>query len=106
MQHACYSPVRGGADKVSKAEQRATESLTLSLSAAERAAVEALCAALASLRERPVEASDAVVAAVEFGLLHLLERFELPSGEARRRAQAALDGVRGDWIRGNCCLEP
>jgi hypothetical protein len=50
------------------------------------------------------EAAVAVVAAVESGLIRLLEDYELPSDEARSAADAALGGMRGAWIRGNCCL--
>jgi hypothetical protein len=79
------------------------QTLTVQLTAGELGAVRALAQGIGVLRERPVSEADALVAAVEHGLEHLLDGFELPAGE-RAALERGLEGARTPWIRGNCCL--
>jgi hypothetical protein len=79
------------------------QTLTLSLTSGEVEAVRALAQGIAALRERTVTESDAVVAAVEHGLAHVLDGYDL-APEHRAVVERGLAGAREDWVRGNCCL--
>ena len=79
------------------------EELTIELTAGELDAVRALAQGLGTLRERTVSDADAIVAAVEHGLEHLLDGFDLPSDD-RAAVERGLEAARTPWIRGNCCL--
>jgi hypothetical protein len=79
------------------------QTLTLELTSGELDAVRALAQGIAALRERTVTESDAVVAAVEYGLAHVLDGYEL-APDARAVVEQGLASARADWVRGNCCL--
>jgi hypothetical protein len=79
------------------------QTLTVELTAGELDAVRALAQGLAALRERQVTEADAVVAAVEHGLAHLLDGYDLPADD-RAVVERGLEAMRSPWVRGNCCL--
>ena len=81
----------------------ADRTLAIELTAGELSAVRALGRGIAALRERSVGEAVAVVAAVEHGLAHLLDGYDLPA-EARTSVEEGLAAMRDPWIRGNCCL--
>jgi hypothetical protein len=85
------------------ANATADQTFTVELTTGELEAVRALAHGLGALRERAVSEADAVVAAAEHGLEHLLDGFDLPHGE-REALERGLEAARTPWIRGNCCL--
>ena len=79
------------------------QTLTLELTTQEVDAVHALAHGICALRERAVTDSAAVVAAVELGLVRLLDDYDL-SEDDRAVVERGLDAKRAAWARGNCCL--
>jgi hypothetical protein len=56
-----------------------------------------------ALAGRPVDRDSGMVAALEAGLVRLLEEYDLPQAD-RAQLEAALQCLRDAWSRGNACL--
>lgn len=78
--------------------------LVLNLTDDERRALAALAAGVAELAEHPVSDEQAVVAAIEHGLVRLMEDYELPDATVADRVGTAHAQLRRTWTRANACL--
>jgi hypothetical protein len=80
------------------------EQVQLELTTEEAAALRALASGVGALAGRAVDEASALVAAVENGLVRLLEDYELTDEAVAAEARRALDAMRGSWTRGNACF--